>query len=83
MSKNFLIICFVIILSTFSKVQAGDLDKLASDKIGEYFSNLIPGDGLTEASVNLRENSKPDFSVKNYFKSSCNLFSFSRALVSS
>jgi len=63
MYKDFLIVCFVVILSTFSKVQAGDLDKLASDKIGEYFSNLIPGDGLTEVSVNIREYNKPDFNI--------------------
>ena len=63
MSNKFLITCFIIILATFSKVQAGDLDKLASDKIGEYFSNLIPGEGLTEVSVNLRENNKPDFNI--------------------
>jgi len=63
MCYKFLITCFIIILATFSKVHAADLDKLASDKIGEYFSNLIPGEGLTEVSVNLRENNKPDFNI--------------------
>ena len=63
MHKNFLITCFVIILSTFSKVQAGDLDKLASDNLVEYLSNIIPGEGLTEASIELREHKKPDFSI--------------------
>ena len=63
MFKKFIFIYFVIILSVFSKAQAVDLDKLASDKIGKYFSNLIPGEGLTEVSVNLRENNKPDFNI--------------------
>ena len=63
MYRIFLITCFIITLSTFSKVQAEDLDKRASEKIGEYVSNLIPGDGLTEVSVNLREHKKPDFSI--------------------
>ena len=63
MSKKLIIAYFVIILSIFSEVQAVDLNKVASDKLGEYFSNLIPGEGLTEVSVNLRENSKPDFNI--------------------
>ena len=63
MCKKFLIIYAVIILSVFSKAQAVDLNKVASDKLGEYISNLVPGEGLTEVSINLREHSKPDFNI--------------------
>ena len=34
-----------------------------ADVVSEYFSNLIPGKGDTEISIDLRENHKPDFSV--------------------
>ena len=63
MSKKFIITLFIIILSVFSKAQAVDLSKVASDNLVEYFSNLIPGQGLTEVSVDLREHKKPDFSI--------------------
>ena len=32
-----------------------------SQKLSEYISNIIPGEGHTEASIDLRENNKPDF----------------------
>ena len=35
----------------------------ASEKISEYTIGLIPGEGHTEASIDLRENSKPDYSI--------------------
>ena len=35
----------------------------ASEKISEYTIGLIPGEGHTEASIDLREDSKPDFSI--------------------
>ena len=34
-----------------------------SAKVGDYISTLIPGDGYTETSIDLRENHKPDFSI--------------------
>tara|TARA_B100001564_G_C20637459_1_gene670395 strand:+ start:150 stop:989 length:840 start_codon:yes stop_codon:yes gene_type:complete len=34
-----------------------------STKVSEYISNLIPGEGDTEVSIDLRENSKPDYSI--------------------
>ena len=34
-----------------------------SDKISEYTIGLIPGEGYTEASIDLRESSKPDYSI--------------------
>ena len=35
----------------------------ASEKISEYTIGLIPGEGHTEASIDLREDSKPDYSI--------------------
>ncbi len=34
-----------------------------SSKVSEYVSNLIPGEGDTEVSIDLRENNKPDHSI--------------------
>ena len=56
-----------IILSLFITTVAnadgisGALDK-ASEKISEYTIGLIPGEGYTEASIDLREGFKPDYS---------------------
>ena len=51
-------------------VASKKLDKIKSDKLNEYTSNLseylfnlIPGKGITEISIDLRENYKPDFSI--------------------
>jgi len=59
-----------------SNLVSNKVDKIKSEKVDEYVSNLvgkafgneniqelIPGQGLTEVSVQLRENYKPDFSV--------------------
>ena len=35
----------------------------ASEKISEYTIGLIPGEGHTEASIDLREDAKPDYSI--------------------
>ena len=35
----------------------------SADVISDYISNLIPGDGDTEVSIDLRENYSPDFSI--------------------
>jgi hypothetical protein len=35
----------------------------ASEKISEYTIGLIPGEGYTEASIDLREDSKPNYSI--------------------
>ena len=81
--KN-LILCFILAIILMAKAQAldvGDIvsnkvDKIKSEKIDEYVSNLvgqafgnesiqelIPGQGLTEVSIQLRESYKPDFSI--------------------
>ena len=34
-----------------------------SNPVSEYISNLIPGEGDTEVSIDLRENHSPDYSI--------------------
>ena len=50
------------ILFSFN-AHAIDISKRISENISGYISNIIPGEGTTEVSVNLRENYKPDFSI--------------------
>ncbi|MDC0429641.1 inverse autotransporter beta domain-containing protein [Candidatus Pelagibacter sp.] len=52
------------------KIASKNLEEVKSEKVneytsnfGEYFFNLIPGKGITEVSVDLRENYKPDYSI--------------------
>ena len=52
--KKFLI----VIISLFFLASASN-----ADVISEYISNLIPGDGDTELSFDLRENHSADFSI--------------------
>tara|TARA_B100000941_G_scaffold59633_1_gene39128 strand:+ start:115 stop:942 length:828 start_codon:yes stop_codon:yes gene_type:complete len=52
--KKFLI----VIISLFFLASASN-----ADVISEYISNLIPGDGDTEVSIDLRENYSPDYSI--------------------
>ena len=52
--KKFLI----VIISIFFLASASN-----ADVISEYISNLIPGDGDTEVSIDLRENYSPDYSI--------------------
>ena len=42
---------------------AAALSKFSNEKIDEFFSNLVPGEGITETSIQLRENQDPDFSI--------------------
>ena len=64
MLKRFIII-LTLLFST--AVNAADIkDKatiLLEEGFGAFISNLIPGDGITETSIDLRENYKPDFSI--------------------
>ena len=41
----------------------GSVLSKASDKISEYTIGLIPGEGHTEVSIDLREDSKPNYSI--------------------
>ena len=34
-----------------------------SKKVSEYISNIIPGEGDTEVSIDIRENFSPDYSI--------------------
>ena len=63
MIKNFLILILTLFISSVANadVVGVSLSK-ASEKISEYTSGLIPGEGHTEVSIDLRENSKPDYS---------------------
>ena len=55
--KKVLSIFFTLFL--FSSVNAEDISK----KVSEYVSNIIPGEGDTEVSIDLRENYEPDYSI--------------------
>ena len=55
---SFLILFYLLT----SKVSADVSDKIYA-KVNDYFSNLVPGKGITEVSIDLRENNSPDFSI--------------------
>ena len=59
--KKLIIILYAIIFSINS--QAADISQKISETASDYISNLIPGEGATEVSIQLRENYKPDFSI--------------------
>ena len=60
MKKLILISSFVAL--TFNS-QAGELTNKISETASNFISNLIPGEGTTEVSIDLRENYSPDFSI--------------------
>jgi hypothetical protein len=57
-----LILTFIIYTSVNADVVGQALSK-TSEKISEYTIGLIPGEGHTEASIDLREDSKPNYSI--------------------
>ena len=57
------IILFLSILMFCSSSQAEDLTKKIAETASSYISNLVPGEGTTEVSIDVRENYKPDFSI--------------------
>ena len=57
-----LIITFFISIAVNADVVEQALSK-TSEKISEYTIGLIPGEGYTEVSIDLRESSKPDYSI--------------------
>lgn len=59
---NFLLKLAVIFILSSVNVYS-DVSEKISSKAGEFISNLIPGEGTTEVSINLRENNKPDYSI--------------------
>ena len=56
--KSLAIFCLLI-----CGAYAADTSANISKKIGDQISGLIPGDGYTETSIDLRENNSPDFSI--------------------
>ncbi len=55
--KNIIIAIFTVFICTSSNA-----DEL-TNKISNIIADLIPGEGTTEVSVDLRENHKPDYSI--------------------
>ena len=58
MKKIFLIL-FSFIFISISIANAEDISK----KVSEYISNLIPGEGDTEVSIDLSETYEPDYCI--------------------
>ena len=58
-----IIFSIILLISYFNISLADDISKKITEYTSEYISNLIPGEGLTEVSINLRENNKPDFNI--------------------
>ena len=56
MKKTLLIFFSILFVSV---ANAEDISK----KVSEYISNLIPGEGDTEVSIDIRDNHKPDYSI--------------------
>ena len=62
--KNLFIFFIILLFSTAGNTDIkGSVLSKASDKISEYTIGLIPGEGYTEASIDLREGFKPDYSI--------------------
>ena len=57
-----IILALSIVIYCFSSHAENLSNKIAESTSG-YISNLIPGEGTTEVSIQLRENFKPDFSI--------------------
>ena len=53
-----LTIYILLLLTSFANA-----DETLSDKLSGYVYNLIPGEGTTEVSIDIRENYKPDYSI--------------------
>ena len=60
MKKIFLVLIFYLILNTFAMA---DIKDDFEANFSKFVSNLVPGEGTTEASIDLRENNSPDFSI--------------------
>ena len=60
MKKIYLISIFSLILNTFA---IADIKDDFEANFSKFVSNLVPGEGTTEASIDLRENNSPDFSI--------------------
>ena len=63
MKKILILILTLFITSLANADVIGQSLSKASEKISEYTIGLIPGEGHTEVSIDLRESSKPDYSI--------------------
>ena len=63
--KKFLITLVILFTASASIAEdvTGEALNVISKKVSEFTSNLIPGEGHTEASIELREAHSPDFSI--------------------
>ena len=62
--KKILILVLTLFISSVANADViGQSLSKASEKISEYTIGLIPGEGHTEVSIDLRESSKPDYSI--------------------
>ena len=53
----------LIILTVLIYSSLANADEKISDKLSGYVYNLIPGEGTTEVSIDIRENYKPDYNI--------------------
>ena len=63
--KKYLLALVVLFTASASIAEdvTGETLSVISKKISEFTTNLIPGEGHTEASIDFREGSSPDFSI--------------------
>ena len=63
--KKYLIALGILFAASASIAEdvTGEALNVISKKISEFSSNLIPGEGHTEVSIDLREAHSPDFSI--------------------
>ena len=63
--KKYLIVLSILFAASASIAEdvTGEALNVISKKVSEFASNLIPGEGHTEASIALREGYSPDFSI--------------------
>jgi len=62
--KKILTLIIIFFISTAANADlVGQSFSKASEKISEYTVGLIPGEGHTEASIDIREGYKPDYSI--------------------
>ena len=54
---------FSVSILLVSNSFAADLGSKISENLNNYISNIVPGEGITETSIDLRNNSSPDFSI--------------------
>jgi len=62
--KKIIILFFALLISTAANADVvGQSLSKASEKISSTIGNLIPGEGVTEVSVEIREEDNPDFEI--------------------